>query len=198
MDKILALPCESSALRIVVMVRLSSTTPQPKVVPGTCDKAPARSRTPMSVDSASSGRIACAIPALRPCCAWLVLMLLPKRPESFANSHCRPSSLPSTISISTIIASTSTCARRMSSLAITASSAAISSVSAVIIKLLVPSSASIVDLAALAARVLPELSSSSRDRFCITRVKTSATSVASAYSRYITLTFPLCSSGISR
>ena len=34
-DRMLALPCDSSALKIVVMVSESSTTPQPNVVPGT-------------------------------------------------------------------------------------------------------------------------------------------------------------------
>ena len=197
-DSILALPCDWSALRIVVIVRPSSTTPQPKVEPGTCASAPAKSRTPISVELLSSGRRACAMPALRACCAELVLMLLPYTPESLAKSHCSPSSRPSTISISTIMASTSTCARRISSRPITDSSAAISSVSAVIIRLLVDASASIVDFAAFADRLWPRLSSSSRAKFCMTRVSTSATSVASAYSRYLTRTLPLCSSGISR
>ena len=162
------------------MVRDSSTTPQPRVVPGIVARAPATFRVPIFSEP-SVGNSAPAILRLRCRCASLVLILLPNRPPSFEKSHCSPNSWPSVISISTIMASINTCARRISRRAITASNAAISSVSAVIIRLLVPASASMVD-SPFPARLLPPFSSS-REMFCMTRVSTSAASTASAYSR---------------
>ena len=58
------------------MVRDSSTTPQPKVVPGIVARAPATSRVPMFSEP-SVGNSALAILRLRCRCASLVLTLPP-------------------------------------------------------------------------------------------------------------------------
>ena len=186
--------CSLRALTITAMVRLSLIWPQPRVVPPVLASAPARPLRLISSVLPSSGRIASPMVRAR---ASAALMLLPKAPLWSANNHWIPRSWPSITSISTMIASTSTWARRISSRWMTASIAAISSVSAVMISELVPSSASIVAELSVRGFLAPS-DVSRRLIFCMTRVSTSAISGAWAYSRYTTLTLPLCSNGVSR
>ena len=110
-DRILALVCSSSALRMTAMDRLSLTWPQPRVVPPVLARAPARLARLISLSLSSSGSTASAMLRAR---ASEALILLPKAPLWSANNHWIPRSWPSITSISTMIASTSTWARRIS------------------------------------------------------------------------------------